>query len=277
MTHPRQRPKRPDRHTSTVSVIIPVFCNAESLRALHRRISRALDQKCIEFELIFVDDASRDNSLSVLRRLTHEDSRIVVLALGHNVGQHAAILIGLHHARGPWSVIMDADLQDPPEFIPELLAKCQQGYAAVFGGRRGAYESRVRLLTSRLFKLVQHSLTGVPTDAGTFVAIDHTVREALLRMRGPFASIVVMIGCTGLPLASLPAERARRLTGGSTYDWQGRFGSGLRAIFWVLYWKFTRASGRMSNGAYRENAAKASTAVAEFIGHRFVSNGHDEE
>ncbi len=220
-------------------------------------------------EIIFVDDASPDNSLAVLRDLAERDPRIAVLALKRNSGQHEAILIGLSFAQGRWNIVMDADLQDPPEAIPRLLARGQAELDAVFAGRRGPYESRLRLLTSRIFKSLQGLLAGVPADAGCFVAISQVMRERLLQMRRPFASVVAMIGCTGLPTASVPVDRAARLSGESAYQWHGRFLSGARAILWVLYWKSRGLAKPGDEAEYRKNIARASAAVAEFIGLRF--------
>src|SRR5205814_350062 len=121
----------------SVSVVVPVYRNTETLEELHRRLDAALGAAGVDFELVFVEDACPAGSLAVLRRLEAADPRVGVLALPRNVGQHAAVLRGLARARGRAVVVMDADLQDPPDAVPALLARRAQGPAAVFAGRRG--------------------------------------------------------------------------------------------------------------------------------------------
>ncbi len=254
-----------------VSAVIPVFRNADTLEGLYRRLTHTFESQQMDFEIIFVDDACPAGSLGILKILAQRDARVMTLALKENVGQHAAILTGLAYACGKWSIIMDADLQDPPEAIPALLTKGEEGFAAVFGGRRGRYESHDRLFTSRLFKWLQHLLTGVPIDAGTFVAISSSMREYLLKMGVPFASIVMMIGCTGLPLASVPVYRSSRPTGSSAYSAWGRLRSGLRAILWVFHWRLRKITGMVNNSQQDKfiSDRRKAVRIAEFIGYRF--------
>ena len=229
-----------------ISVIVPVFRNAETLDELHRRLRQTLETQDPNFEIIFVEDGGPDRSLAWLKQLAAADLRVGLIALRQNVGQHAAILLGLGHARGSWTVIMDADLQDPPEAIPDLVATGRSGFAAVFAGRRGHYEARGRLFTSRLYRWLLWRLTGLPGDAGLFLAMDGRMRDRLLSMGGPHPSIVAMIGCSGLPLASIPVVREARLTGRSAYNSWSRLRSGLRAIHWILDWKWRKLTGGAS-------------------------------
>lgn len=217
-----------------ISVVVPVYRNRKTLRDLYRRLCRVLDSQMRPYELLFVDDACPEASLEVLEALAGSDPRVGVLALARNVGQQRAVLAGLRYARGRCAVVMDADLQDPPEAIPALLAGLQQGAAAVFGGRRGRYESVPRLLTSRLFKGLLHLLCGVPTDAGLFVAMNRRVIEGVLDLGGAHPHLVAMIGCIGLPLASTPVRRAPRPSGRSAYTSWARFKTAYRALAWVI-------------------------------------------
>ena len=116
-----------------------------------------LDARTGPSEIIFVDDASPDDSALVLITLARTDPTVVVLSLPRNAGQHRAVLRGLALARGD-VVVMDADLQDAPEAIPSLLDKMDEGFAAVFAGRRGNFTPWPRHLTSRAFKYVLHLL-----------------------------------------------------------------------------------------------------------------------
>ncbi len=246
-----------------VSVVVPVYRNADTLPELHRRLCRVLESHSLSFELLFVDDACPTGSLAVLEALAQSDPRVAALALDSNVGQHRAVLAGLAQARGRWMVVLDADLQDPPEAIPGLLVKGQQGFAAVFGGRHGRYESWPRLFTSRMFKALQHLLSGVPADAGMFVALSRPMAERLLAMSGAEPSMVAMMGCTGLPLASIPVTRAARPGGASAYSFWGRVRSGWRAFAWVLAWRW-RTLRRAPDRPFSSPVVKA------FVGARFA-------
>jgi hypothetical protein len=225
-----QPPARP-----SVSVVVPAYRNAETLEELLARTALVLEGRSLSFEVIFVDDASPDRSFEVLSALAVADERVVVVRLPSNVGQHAAVLHGLRVASGAVAVVMDADLQDQPESIPELLKPT--GYAAVFAGRRGRYESRARLMTSRAFKWVLSHIAGVPTDAGLFVLLTREMIDRLLDMPGDDPYVVAMIGCTGLPMTSVPIQRAPRRSGASAYSSRGRVAAAWRAVRWTLAWK----------------------------------------
>jgi glycosyltransferase involved in cell wall biosynthesis len=258
-----------------VSIVLPVYRNADTVLELHRRLCQVLEREKLRFEILFVEDACPRGSLGVLEALAERDSRVAVLALERNVGQHRAVLEGLAYARGKWTVVMDADLQDPPEAIPILLAKGQEGFAAVFAGRRGRYESRARLLTSRVFKGLLHLLCGTPKDAGIFVAMNQAMTERLLTMGGPAPFVGAMIGCAGLPMASIPVVRTERGVGNSAYSFGGRLTAGWRAIAWVLAWKWRRVAGRMSPSfeprVRHGHAHSVSSRVTRHIGARFGS------
>lgn len=255
-----------------ISVVIPVYCNAEMLHELYGRLRHVLAAQRLPYEMIFVDDAGPDGSLAVLRELAQGDPRVAVLALEQNVGQHRAVLTGLAQARGQWVVVMDADLQDPPEAIPHLLTKMQEGFAAVFAGRRGRYESAFRLLTSRLFKRLLHLLCGVPADAGLFVAMNRQMVKRLLAFNVAQPFVTAMMGCTGLPLASTPVLRSQRRRGRSTYSFWKRLKTGSLAIAWVLSQKW-RADSQTTRGYLDEAPMKG------HIGECFASttDGSTEE
>jgi polyisoprenyl-phosphate glycosyltransferase len=222
-----------------VSVVVPVYRNEATLPELVERMDRALSGW--SWELVFVDDQSPDGSLAVIGGLARHDSRLRVVRLDRNVGQHQAALLGLARARGEWSVVMDADLQDPPEAIPRLLEAGRSGFAAVFAGRRGRYESRARLLSSRIFKRALALLAGLPSDAGMFVALNGEMRDRLLAVRTNRPFLVAMIGCAGLSTTSVPVVRAARPDNGSAYAGLARARSAARGLAWGL----RAATGRL--------------------------------
>jgi len=217
---------------SELSVVVPVYGNAATLEELHGRVSSAVAGRALQ--LILVDDASPDDSRRVISELAARDPAVEPLLLERNVGQHAAVLEGLRRARGRWTAVMDADLQDPPEAIPVLLARAGPGDDVVFAGRRGAYEGPGRLATSRLFKRVLAAFSGVPRDAGMFFVANRRAVQSLLALDGPPPFLVAMIGAAGLRASSVPVERSRNPAGRSSYTPALRLRSAWRGFRWAL-------------------------------------------
>lgn len=224
--------------TQLVSVVVPVYKNANTLKELHGMLNCTFSDLAVRCEMVYVDDACPQRSLAVLEELARSDPRVAVIALERNVGQHLALLTGLRYARGDQIVTLDADLQDPPQAIPALLGGLQRGYAAVFAGRRGRYQSPLRLLSSRIFKTLLHVIVGVPRDAGAFVAINRAMAERLLAFRVEKPFIISLIGFTGLPITSIPFPRSQRPRDKSAYSNLDRLRIGLDALRRALLWKW---------------------------------------
>ena len=204
---------------SGISVVLPVYRNAEALAALHARLIRVLEAEAAAFELIFVDDACPAGSGAVLDELAHQDERVRIIRHERNQGQRLAVWHGLEAARGGVVIAMDADLQDPPEAIPLLLVELRStGAGAVFAGRRGAYQGRLRMATSRLYRNVLQALTGIPGDAGAFVAMTRGALDRILAISMPSPYLPALLASTGLPVRSIPVERDTRPAGKSAYS-----------------------------------------------------------
>ncbi len=214
---------------------MPVYRNADTLAELHARITSSLLSHVASLQIVFVDDACPDESGAVLDRLAAGDRRVTVVRLDENTGQHRAIVAGLARASGDVVVIIDADLQDPPEAMPSLLCAIDDGHDVAFGGRHGRYhESPARRLTSRLFKRLQSRLTGLPIDAGSYVAITRPVVERLLRMPPGPQTVVAMIGFAGRRVTSVPVERAARPSGRSAFSTRQRVSLGWKTLVWTV-------------------------------------------
>jgi glycosyltransferase involved in cell wall biosynthesis len=215
----------------TVAIVTPVYGNEATLAALAERVAVAL-APC-PWRLRYVVDASPDDSLAVARRLASSDERVAVTALAENIGQHRALTRGLlDEADAAAWVCLDADLQDPPEAIPLLLERLAVGgVAAVFAGRRGRYEPWGRSFAGRLHRRLMARVTGLPPDAGAFVAMGPDARAAILRLRGP--SIVAAIGVSGVPVTSIPLERSTRTAGTSAWTWPARARLSARTLAWA--------------------------------------------
>ncbi len=205
-------------------MIVPVYGNASTLREL---VARITDAMTVPFEIVFVNDASPDDSAQILTELhalvvTHESNR----------GQNTAVLTGFAHARGNTLVVLDADLQDPPEAIPELLRrKAENGAAIAFASRGGDYAGRGRMITSRLYKRILARLASLPQGAGLFVALD---RDVALRVveNAPLPSIVAALGLQRVKTIAVPVARAKR--DGSAYSTFARVRLACRTLAWVL-------------------------------------------
>lgn len=217
-----------------VSVVVPVFRNRETVGPLHARVAATLDAYGAPFEVIFVDDGCPEGSLAALRALSCADARVRVLAHERNRGQQWAVLSGLARARGEVVVVLDADLQDPPEAIPALLDAVGAGWGAAFAGRRGSYESAGRLFTSRAFKRVLSIVLGTPPDAGLFVALRRDVAERVCRMAPRRPHVVALVGASGAPMTSMPVKRQSRLFGSSSYGGVGRLGLAIDSLAFAL-------------------------------------------
>jgi polyisoprenyl-phosphate glycosyltransferase len=200
---------------TAVSVVVPMYRTAATANELHERLSRALATETT-VELVYVDDACDRGSSEALLALAAADDRVVALRHDVNRGQHEAIRTGLRATTSDIVIVLDGDLQDPPEAIPTLLVALRASTDdAVFAGRRGAYESRGRLVSGHTFKWVLHRLTGTPRDAGGYVAMTRALVDDIVArdLRHPY--LLANIAATGRPTTSLPVARQTRPVGRS--------------------------------------------------------------
>ena len=227
-----------------VSVVVPLFRTEVFVEEMARRVDESLGNQGLEFELIFVDDRSPGRDLEIARESARSDSRIIVVALDRNVGQNQALIAGMHRSNGRWTVLIDGDLQDPPEAIPRLIEEGGMGFDAVFGGRIGRYENWTRLLTSRVFKRIQSVLCGVSADAGLFVALSRRMVDTVLAHADSRSRIIPLIGWSGLPMISVPVERSKRSSGSSAYRGVDRLRSGIETLAFAVVRKSSGQVGR---------------------------------
>jgi polyisoprenyl-phosphate glycosyltransferase len=218
-----------------VSVVVPVYRNADTLEPLAARLAAALDRR--DWTLRLVVDACPAGSAEVAHRLADADDRVRVTELAVNGGQHAALARGLaDEADADAWVCLDADLQDPPEAVPGLLDRLARGDAgAVFAGRRGAYESPARRLTGTVHRWVAARLTGLPVDAGAFLAMDGAVRAAVITevLAGRAPSVVLAVARAGRPAVSVPVVRDVRPSGESSWTPSARLRQSVRSLAWA--------------------------------------------
>lgn len=204
-----------------VSVVVPCYQEEAVLPETHARLTRSLDTVGGDYEIVYVDDGSRDGTLPVLRRLQLADGRVRVIVLSRNFGHQLAISAGLDEARGDAVVVIDADLQDPPERIPELVAKWREGNEVVYGtrtARRG--ESALRLgVTGLYYRLIRRS-SGVEMhpEAGDFRLLDRRVVDVLKAMPERDRYLRGMVSWIGFRQASVPYIRESRFAGRGHYS-----------------------------------------------------------
>jgi hypothetical protein len=218
-----------------IAVVVPVYGNEPTLRPLTARLAAALEGRSWRLRLVI--DASPDDSAATARVLSAEELRVAVTELPANVGQHRALARGLadEPAADVW-VCLDADLQDPPEAVPLLLDRLAGGdVGAVFAGRRGSYESRLRRLTGTLHRRLAARLTGLPPDAGAFLAMGAGVRRSVLdAVQGGAPSVVLAVARAGEPVTSVPVARDVRTEGESAWTARARLRQSLQSLYWAL-------------------------------------------
>jgi polyisoprenyl-phosphate glycosyltransferase len=202
------------------SLIVPVYNEAENIGELYRRVSAIMDKLPDRSELILVNDGSRDRTLEMLRELHHQDQRVCYLSLARNFGHQIAVTAGLQFSRGQAVIILDADLQDPPELIPDLLTKWQEGFQVVYAQRtRRQKESWFKRLSAYTFYRLLKQLADVdiPTDTGDFCLLDRQVVDLLNAMPERNRYIRGLRSWVGFKQTALLFDRDPRFAGEVKY------------------------------------------------------------
>ncbi|MBI5031827.1 MAG: glycosyltransferase [Chloroflexi bacterium] len=203
-----------------ISVVVPVYYNAASLPLLHERLAKVAAQIAYsEFEFIFVDDGSGDDSFEVLRNLTETDSRVKAIRLVRNSGSNPAILAGLAHAQGDASVVITADLQDPPELLPEMVTKWCEGYKVVLAVRTQRSDPWITRLTGDVFNWLYKRLVfpNFPQKGFDFFLADKEVIRVLVQNAGPNLYLFGLLLWAGFKSVTVSYERAERKFGKSRW------------------------------------------------------------
>jgi dolichol-phosphate mannosyltransferase len=205
-----------------VSVVVPLYDEEENLRALYRRTIRALEPLGLDFELILVDDGSRDSTGRQIAELESDDPRVVAVHLSRNFGHQAAITAGIDRARGEAVVLMDGDLQDPPEVIPGLIEQWRRGAEVVYAVRRSRRESfPKRLAYAGFYRLLRAmSEIDIPLDSGDFCLMDRQVVDVLRRMPERVRFVRGLRSFVGFRQVPLEYDRDARAAGAPKYTFR---------------------------------------------------------
>lgn len=205
-----------------VSVVVPAYNEAGVLPGFHERLSAVLDTLDLASEVIYVNDGSADATLEVLHELRTCDGRVAVVDLSRNFGKEVAVTAGIDHAAGDAVVIIDADLQDPPEIIPDLVAGWREGYDVVYAQRRSrAGDTFLKRASANAFYRVMQRVGAVkiPMQAGDFRLLSRRAVEAVKRFREQHRFMKGLFAWIGFPQKAVPYDRDPRAAGRSKWNY----------------------------------------------------------
>lgn len=229
----------------TYSIVVPVYNEIESLSELHSRLETVLNSLGAPWELIFVDDGSTDGSTEEILRIAGQDQRVRPVIFARNFGHQIAITAGLDYSQGQAVVMIDADLQDPPEVIPDLVSKWKEGYEVVFAVRTEREgESWFKKLTASIFYRLIYRITDVkiPLDTGDFRLLDRQAVNILNKMRERHRFPRGMAAWIGFRQVGVPYRRAARFAGTTKYPFRKMFRLALDAITSFSYFPLQLAT-----------------------------------
>jgi len=217
----------------TYSIIAPIYNEKENLPELQRRVSEVLDSTNEPWELILIDDGSTDGSTDIIREFAKKDERVRPIIFARNFGHQIAITAGWDYARGDAVVIIDADLQDPPELILEMAKKWKEGNEVVYAVRAEREgESWFKLMTASLFYRIIYRITDVkiPLDTGDFRLMDRKVVNVLKQMRERHRFPRGMSAWVGFKQVGVEYKRAARVAGETKYPFKKMFRLAINAV-----------------------------------------------
>lgn len=216
-------PNIPDDLSGVViSVIAPAYNEQEVLPAFHKRLSAVFDNLSCELEVVYVNDGSSDGTLEVLRELRSHDPRVSIIDLSRNFGKEIAMTAGFDHACGDAVVVIDTDLQDPPETIPEMIRYWRDGYDVVYAQRTARDgETWLKKATAAAFyRVIQRvSRVKVPQDAGDFRLMSRRAVIALNKLREQHRFMKGLFAWIGFPQKALPYKRDPRFAGETKWNY----------------------------------------------------------
>jgi glycosyltransferase involved in cell wall biosynthesis len=214
-----------------LSVVIPVYNCSGCLEELHARLTAALRAVTDDYEIVLVDDRSTDGAWEVLRGLARDDRRLRIVRLSRNFGQHAAITAGLARSTGAWTVVMDCDLQEPPEEIPRLYAKAQEGYEIVRAVREGRRHTAFRRVSATLYRRMLSEREG-EIEFSTLSIISRKVVDTFLLLRDRDREYQLVLDWLGFSQASIAFDHQERAGDSpSTYGLRQLIGVALDGMF----------------------------------------------
>lgn len=216
-----------------LSVVVPVFNEEEVLPEFHRRLAKVLDGLKVKSEIIYVNDGSVDESAKVLCQLIKDDARITLVDLSRNFGKEIAMTAGMDYANADAVVVIDSDLQDPPELIPEMIEHWQSGYDMVYAQRTSrAGESVFKKTTAHLFYRMMQKLSRVkiPQDVGDFRLLSRRAVDALSGLREQHRFMKGLFAWIGYPQKAIQYQRDARYGGKTKWSYVGLWNFAIEGI-----------------------------------------------
>ncbi len=205
-----------------ISVVVPVYNEMEVLPGFHERVSRVLDSLLLNTEIVYVNDGSEDDSLSLLNKIREQDVRVAIIDLSRNFGKEIAMTAGLHKAEGDAVVVIDADLQDPPELIPRLIEEWQKGYDVIYAKRaRREGESGFKKLTAHIFYRIMRTIgqIKIPEDTGDYRLLSRRAVDALNTLSEQHRFMKGLFTWIGYRQKAVMYERDPRYAGESKWNY----------------------------------------------------------
>jgi polyisoprenyl-phosphate glycosyltransferase len=205
-----------------ISIVIPAYNESAGLHELHRRLTQVIDEMSVSAEFLYINDGSHDDTLQVMHVIRKRDPRVALIDLSRNFGKEIAMMAGLDHATGEAVILIDADLQDPPELIPELCLRWREGYDVVYAtriDRKG--ESWLKKQTARLFYRAMQRIgtTSIPTDTGDYRLLSRRAVDALRQLRERHRFMKGLFSWIGYRQTSVQYVRDPRFAGETKWNY----------------------------------------------------------
>ena len=211
-----------NKQMPSISAVIPVFNSEDTLEELYLRLTKSLIVHSSDYEIIFINDSSGDNSSDIIYRLAKNDSNVVCFDLAKNYGQHNALLCGIRQAKYEVIVTLDDDLQNPPEEIPYLLEKLDQGYDVVYGYPKNEQHELFRNIASVFTKIALKTTMGISMarHVSAFRVFRTELRNSFSDYKGSFISIDVLLSWGTNSFSAIPVNHEKRVKGKSNYTFR---------------------------------------------------------
>jgi glycosyltransferase involved in cell wall biosynthesis len=259
-----------------LSVVVPVYGCKDCLRALHERLTAVLTPEFDGYELVLVDDRSPDGAWEVLEELSRQDPHVRAIRLSRNFGQHAAITAGLAATRGRWTVVMDCDLQDPPEEIPRMMAKAAEGYDVVLCMREERVQSLTRRLAASAYFRTHNMLArgDLHTNYTNLSLLSRKVVDAFLTLNDRDRQYLLIVHWLGYNRTEIPIRQSDRHAGRSSYAnrqllkvaFDGLFFQSTVLLRLIIYVGFLLALLGAALAGYAALVAISGRALPQWIG-----------
>lgn len=207
---------------SDISIIVPIYNEEKVLACLYGRIIKVLEHLGLTYEIIFINDGSYDNSLKIIKEFNENNRRVKIISFSRNFGHQIAVIAGLRYASGACVIVTDADLQDPPELIIEMVDKWKQGADVVYGIRRSRKENLIKRICYKIFYrfLSKVSLVNIPLDAGDFCLMSRRVVIEMKKLCEEDPFVRGLRAWVGFKQVGIEYDRAAREIGESKYNFK---------------------------------------------------------